>query len=92
MVPSRPMKRVQVLLPPDSCAILQRMAAEANKSVSALVREAIEEQLMKEAHIKRRMEAVGRLCQGDAPVDNWDVMEREIEKRWEECWPDEWER
>jgi predicted DNA-binding protein len=92
MTTSRPMKRLQVLLPPDSYDILQQLADEADQSVSGLVREMIEEQLIKEARIKRRMEAVARLCDGDAPADDWDVMEREIEKRWEECWPDEWKQ
>jgi len=83
------MKRLQVLLPPDSYAILQRMAVEANLSLSAFVRRAIEERVVQETRAKRAMEAAARLCNGDAPVDDWAVMEREIEKRWEECWPDE---
>lgn len=89
MAVSEPMKRVQVLLPSDSYDILRQLAAETDRSVSSLVRQMIEEELVEKVRAKRRMEAVARLCDGDAPVDDWDLMEREIEKRWETCWPDE---
>ncbi len=92
MAVSKRMKRLQVLLPADSYDILQQLAAEAGQSVSALVRETIEEQLVEKARTTRTMAAVARLCDGDAPVDDWEVMEREIEKRWETCWPDEWKQ
>jgi predicted DNA-binding protein len=92
MAVSQQMKRLQVLIRSDSYDILQQLAADTNQSVSALVREKIEKEIVEEARIKRRMEAVARLCDGDTPVDDWDVMEREIEKRWEECWPDEWKK
>lgn len=78
MTVSQSMKRLQVLLPPDSYAILQQLAAEAHQSVSALVRETIEEQLVKEARITRKKEALARMFEMELPVDNWDVMEKEI--------------
>jgi len=80
------------LLPSDSYAILQQLAAEANQPVSALVRETIEEKLLEKARIARKKETLARMFEMELPVDDWDVMEREIEKRWEECWPDEWKQ
>jgi predicted DNA-binding protein len=72
------MKRLQVLLPPDSYDILQQLADESDQSVSALVREMIEEQLIEEARIKRKKEALARMFEMELPVDDWDVMEKEI--------------
>jgi predicted transcriptional regulator len=89
MTAAQPMKRLQVLLPPDSYATLQQLAAEADQSVSALVRETIEEYLVKEARIERKKEALARMFEMELPVDDWEVMEHEIEKRWEECEPDD---
>jgi len=89
MTIARPMKRLQVLLPPDSYATLQQLAAEADQSVSALVRETIEEYLVKEARIERKKQALARMFEMELPVDDWEVMEHEIEKRWEECGPDD---
>lgn len=78
MTTSRPMKRLQVMLPPDSYDILQQLADEADQSVSALVREMIEEQLIEEARIKRKKEALARMFEMELPVDDWDVMKKEI--------------
>ena len=78
MAVSKRMKRVQVLLPADSYEILQQLAAKAGQSVSALVRETIEEQLVEEARIARKKEALARMFEMELPVDDWDVMEKEI--------------
>jgi predicted DNA-binding protein len=92
MVVSRRLKRVQVLLPTDSYQILQQLAARTNQSVSALVRETIEEQLIQHMRARQKEEALARLCSGDAPVEDWGLMERQIERRWEQCQPDESKR
>jgi predicted DNA-binding protein len=71
------MKRLQVLLPEESYDLLRQLADESDRSVSALVREMIEEQLVEEARIQRRKEALARLFEMELPVDDWDVMEEE---------------
>ncbi len=70
--------------------ILEELADEPNHSVSSLLREMIEEQLVKKARIARKQEALQRMFEMELPVDDWAVMEREIVKRWEECPPNEW--
>ena len=89
MAISDSMKRLQVLIPRDSYEILQELADESNQSVSSLVRETIEEQLVKEARIARKQKALQRMFEMELPVDDCAVMEREIAKRWEECPPNE---
>jgi predicted DNA-binding protein len=85
MTLSQRLKRVQVLFPSESYRILQELAARTNRSVSAVVRETVEEQLVQGVRAQEKEQALARLCNGDAPVDEWDTMEREIEKRWEQC-------
>lgn len=78
MTAIQPLKRVQVLLPPETYQILQRLATEEKLSMSALVRRAVEEQLIKEARVAIKAEAVARLATMNLPVDDWEVMEAEI--------------
>ncbi len=78
MIVTQPLKRVQVLLPSETFDILQRLAAEEKQSVSALVRQAVEEQLIKEARLAMKTEALTRLAAMDLPIDDWEVMEGEI--------------
>lgn len=72
------LKRVQVLLPSETYQILQRLAAEEEQSVSALVRLAVEEQLIKKARLAMKAEALAQLAAMDLPVDDWEAMEAEI--------------
>ena len=74
----QPSKRVQILLPPETYQILQRLAAKEKQSVSALVRLAVEEQFIKKVRLATKAEALTRLTAMDLPVDNWDVLEAEI--------------
>ncbi len=78
MIAMQPLKRVQVLLPSETYQILQRLAAEEKQSVSALVRLAVEEQLIKEARLAMKAEALAELAAMDLPVDDWEVMEADI--------------
>lgn len=78
MTVAQPLKRVQVLLPPETYEILQRLASDEQQSVSALVRRAVEEQLVKEVRLAQKAEALARLADMDLPVDDWEIMEAEI--------------
>lgn len=75
---AQPLKRVQVLLPAETYQLLQRIAAKENQSVSALVRQAVEAQITKEARLAQKAEALARLSAMSLPVDDWEVMEAEI--------------
>ena len=88
MTVSHHLKRIQVLLPADSYEILRQIAAREDRSVSALVRETIEEQLIDSARTRQKQEAFARLCSGDAPVSDWENMEGQIQTRWEPCQSD----
>lgn len=78
MTVMQPLKRVQILLPPETYQILQRLASDEKQSVSALVRRAVEDQIVKEARLAQKAEALARLAAMDLPVDDWEIMEVEI--------------
>ena len=78
-------RRVQVLFPIDSYQVLQTLAASSRRTVSALVRETVEEHLIQALRVQEKEQALARLCSGDTPVEEWEAMERDIEKRWEPC-------
>jgi predicted DNA-binding protein len=81
-------RRVQVLFPTDSYKVLQSLAARTQRTISALVRETIEEQLIQAQRAQEKEQALARLCNGDTPVEEWETLERDLEKRWELCGPD----
>jgi predicted DNA-binding protein len=85
-------RRVQVLFPSESYEILQRLAGETQRTVSSMVRETVEEYLIETLRDREKQQALARLCSGDTPVDEWKVMEHDIEKRWEQCGADDSER
>ena len=88
---SKQKKRVQFLLPQDEYEILQDLAAESDQSVSALVRETVEGYLIEKARAHRVQETVNQLCNMDLPVDDWELVEKQLNRRFEACLPDEWE-
>ena len=69
-------ERTQVLLSPEQLARLKRLAARRGRSVGAIIREAVEAYTATPAEDRRA--AIGRLFAIEAPVDDWDVMKREI--------------
>ncbi|MGQ9625630.1 MAG: hypothetical protein ACUVV0_01830 [Anaerolineae bacterium] len=78
-------RRAQTLLTEEQYALLEEHAYQLSKPISVLIREVIEKYLLDELERKRKLEALERLCSGDAPVEDWPEMERQIEKRWEGC-------
>jgi len=71
-------KRVQTVLSDEEYADLARLAEERQKSVSVLIREAIEEVYFKEIVRERCRAALTSLLALDTPVDDWPEMEQEI--------------
>ncbi len=71
-------KRVQTVLTTEQYQLLLQAARRANKTVSALVREAIEVGLLAQEARRRRASAFKKLIALDAPVSDWKRMESEI--------------
>ena len=79
-------KRVQTMLTERQYELLQEYAQEINKPLGALVREAVEQSLIIDLEKRRKQKALEWMSAQELPVDDWEVMERQIESRWEECW------
>lgn len=71
-------KRVQAVLTEEQFALLNEMAAESGKTVSMLIREAVDKVYLAEAIQERRQAALKNLLALDAPTADWDQMEAEI--------------
>lgn len=70
-------KRAQILFPKDKYALLEKVAYKQKKSVSSLVREAVEEKyLAKEA--QKKDEIINRIKKMNLPVGDPEEMEEEI--------------
>jgi hypothetical protein len=77
-------RRAQVVLPEDEYRLLEEYAKETKQSVSLVIREVIRKSLITDLEKQRKLQALARLAAGDAPVEDWPEMEREIETMWEE--------
>jgi predicted DNA-binding ribbon-helix-helix protein len=69
-------KRVQVLLDPLQYQRLDEIARQRNRSVGALIRDAIDRVYLQSA-APERLEAVQALAAMQLPVADWEQMERE---------------
>jgi len=65
--------------------LLQEYAQEINKPLGVLIRETVERVLIQDLEQRRKQEALEWLFSQELPVDDWEVMERQIESRWEGC-------
>jgi hypothetical protein len=73
-------ERTQVLLSKAQLARLKRIAGREKRSVGAVIREAVDAYTGETVTVAERRAAVERLIATNAPVDDWDVMKREIEE------------
>jgi len=73
------------LFTPRQYELLSEYAQEVQKPLSVVVREAVERVLLAELEQRRKQEALEWLCSQELPVDDWEVMERQIETMWETC-------
>lgn len=71
-------ERTQVLLTPEQRARLERIAARENRSMGAVVRDAIDAYTLPRA--RPPQEALRSLFGHHAPVADWEVMKAEIER------------
>ena len=81
----RYVKRIQMMLTENQHDLLREYAEEIDKPLGVIIREAVEHYLIEDLKQRRKRKALERLCSGDTPVEDWPDMERELEKRWEEC-------
>ena len=71
-------KRVQAVLTEEQFALLNELAAESGKTISMLIREAVEKVYLEEALRQNRDHALKTLLTLEAPVADWKKMEDEI--------------
>lgn len=71
-------ERTQVLLSPEQRRKVATLAARSSTSVGAVIRQAIDAYLPPVPH-DRRQRALDELFSLEAPVADWDEIEREIE-------------
>ncbi|MGH2351519.1 MAG: ribbon-helix-helix protein, CopG family [Chloroflexota bacterium] len=71
-------KRVQAVFTDKQYDTLSQLSRERGRSVSELVRDAVERVYFEEAERERRLAAVARLAALNAPVADWPQMEEEI--------------
>ena len=72
-------RRMQILVSPQQYRALRAAASKRRMSMSEVVREALSKQLDLPS-IEERLAAVERLSKLNAPVADWEQMEREIEE------------
>jgi hypothetical protein len=75
-------ERIQVLMTPEQARRLRQMADREGQSIGAVVRQAVDA-LSVYAARQEQLDAVADLAAMDLPVDDWSVMEKEVE-RWEQ--------
>lgn len=71
-------ERTQVLLTPEQRARLERIAEREQRSIGAVIREAVDHYTVPRS--RPREEALDELFGLDAPVDDWATMKAEIER------------
>jgi hypothetical protein len=71
-------KRIQAVLTGEQYEQIQRIARQRHKPISLLVREAVQREYLGTSTVEARRAALERLFALDAPVAEWDQMERSI--------------
>ena len=82
-----PTKKAQVVLSAAQYNLLEAHAREQGKAVSSVVREHLEQTLLPSLERRQREAALQHLFSLEAPTADWEEIERELERRWEECEP-----
>ena len=78
-------KRVQAMFTEGQYALLQQHAKELNVPVGTLVRETVQKALITDLEQRRKEKALEWMAAQHLPVDDWEVMEDQLESRWKEC-------
>jgi len=70
-------KRTQILLSEEKFKKLKEISNHKNKSISFLVREAVDNSFTKK--IENKQNIVDKIVKLELPVDDWEKMKEEIE-------------
>lgn len=73
-------KRIQAVLTEEQHRSLIKLAKEQHRPISELVREAIDTVYFGGSALERRRAALKELLALEAPIADWEAMEREIIK------------
>lgn len=73
-------ERVQTVLTKEQYKRLMALAEKEEKPLSVLIREAVEERYFVPVERQKRQQALASLLALDAPVEDWEQMEAEIER------------
>lgn len=71
-------RRMQTMLTEEQYEALVRLSAELGKPISVLIREAIDRVYFEQTRRERRRVALSQLVSMNAPVLDWEQMEKEI--------------
>lgn len=71
-------RRLQVIVSNDEYNLVAQLARRQNKTISALLRDAIRSTVVEEAVREERRQALRTLLSLDAPVADWLEMEKEM--------------
>ncbi|MFQ6100233.1 MAG: ribbon-helix-helix protein, CopG family [Anaerolineae bacterium] len=71
-------RRVQAVLSEEQYEMLFRLSKEQGKSMSVLIREAVEKVYLEQVCRAQRQAALQHLLSLEAPVADWEQMEEEI--------------
>jgi hypothetical protein len=77
-------KRVQSMFTERQYELLREYAEATDTPVSTLVRKTVEDSLITDLEQRRKQKALDWMASQHLPVDDWEVMERQIGARWEE--------
>jgi len=78
-------RRVQAMFTERQFELLRQYAQEIDTPVGTLVRETVENALITGLEQRRKQKALEWMASQHLPVEDWEMMERQIESRWEEC-------
>lgn len=77
-------KRVQTMFTEQQYELLKEYALEKDKPIGSIIRETVEQALILDLEQQRKQKALEWLCSQELPVDDWEIMEQQIESRWEQ--------
>lgn len=73
-------ERVQTVFTKEQYNLLLELSQQAQKPLSVMIREAVEERYFAKIDRQKRQQALTNLLALDAPVADWPQMEAEIEQ------------
>ena len=79
------LRRAQVLLEKDDYELIEKYARERGLTVSGIIRDLVAKGLVAEIRKERALAAVEWMAAQNLPTDDWENIERELDRRYEAC-------